>query len=341
MESKRHYGLDFLKFLCSFMVICIHTTIPKPISTIIIPIARIAVPIFFMITGYFYSITKENKREKKQIIKIFKIFLGANFLYLLYNLSISLIAATSTIEGFFFNKFSFASVVKFVLFNDSPFGAHLWYLGAILYVLVLVYFIEKKTDIKKLYLLIPILLLADLVFGKYSLLIFGKEYPIVLVRNFLCVGLPYFLIGNLLFNIKLKIKPNTLLLFIVIFACSTFVERSLLNSLNLNATRDHYISTTFLAVSVFLYACCFRQKNNNYIYQICCRIGSDLTLNIYILHLILLGVMSKFIMVIDNNIINAIYGYTAPILGFIGSIIVSWTFSLLTNKIKTALYKLK
>lgn len=56
---NRKVGLDFLKFICSFMIICIHIPFPEPLGTIFTPITRIAVPIFFMITDYFYSLTRE------------------------------------------------------------------------------------------------------------------------------------------------------------------------------------------------------------------------------------------------------------------------------------------
>ena len=44
--------------------------------------------------------------------------------------------------------------------------------------------------------------MTDLAFGKYSLVVFGKESPYILVRNFLCVGLPYFALGAMLKRVK-------------------------------------------------------------------------------------------------------------------------------------------
>ena len=56
IDKNRNLGVDILKFLCAFLVVMIHAPI-QGVSQYTTPIARIAVPIFFMITGYYYSIT--------------------------------------------------------------------------------------------------------------------------------------------------------------------------------------------------------------------------------------------------------------------------------------------
>lgn len=336
---KRNIGLDFLKIICSFMVVCIHIQFPNIAGTIITPITRIAVPIFFMITGYFYSITKENNNEARQIKKIAKLFVGANVLYLLYALFKSLLKEKTALV--FFSKIvNLETVLKFVLLNDSPFGGHLWYLGAILYVLIILFFFEKKWSREKLYRFIPILLIIDLALGKYSLLILGKEFPVVFVRNFLCVGLPYFLIGDMLFKIKPKIKSYNLILLTGLFVITTLLERFTLGALNVNAVRDHYISTTFLSVFVFLCAVNFGNMVNNRVCKKCCVIGSELTLLVYILHPIFVDIISKGIQaVVRNETIKTVFEYASPFIVFVVSVIVSWILHFGGKKVKNLLHK--
>lgn len=112
---------------------------------------------------------------------------------------------------------------------------------------------ERKN--KKLYFLIPILLLIDLIFGKYSLLFFRTEFPYIYMRNFLFVGLPYFMIGLLIKDLKnnriINKKPSKLCLLSIIFI--NIFERCILLQNDLNATRDHYFSTTLLLIALFLY----------------------------------------------------------------------------------------
>ena len=97
---------------------------------------------------------------------------------------------------------SIRQMIEWVVLNDCPFGFHLWYLYAYLYVLLVVYIIDKHKQWKWLFISIPFLLMTDLAFGKYCLVVFGKEFPYILVRNFLCVGLPYFALGAMLKRVK-------------------------------------------------------------------------------------------------------------------------------------------
>ncbi len=330
----RNYGLDLLKTMCAFLIICIHAPFPGLVGDIFTPLTRIAVPLFFMITGFYYSRTKERQKEKKQISKIFKLFASANILYLFWSLVIAFISGES-ITTFISNSFSVKSILQFLLFNESPFGAHLWYLGAILYVLIIIFLFEKKWNRQKLYPIIPVLLFLDLALGKYSLLLFGQSIPYVFIRNFLCVGLPYFLIGDMINTYSIKMKPKNASLLSIIFIATTLTERFVLGYFNLNATRDHYISTTLLAVSVFLLAVHFDDKQNSKIYDGLYYIGANLSSGIYILHPIFIVIMSKAVGFISRYInIRVVYSCIAPFAIMVITTIAVWIYHLVINKIK-------
>lgn len=51
--QKRNIGIDILRFVCAFLVVCIHVPFPGVVGGCIKAVARIAAPIFFMSTGYF------------------------------------------------------------------------------------------------------------------------------------------------------------------------------------------------------------------------------------------------------------------------------------------------
>lgn len=338
---QRNHGLDLLKSVCSFMIICIHAPFPGLVGKIIIPLTRIAVPLFFMITGYYYSFTTQLKNEKKQIKKLFRMFIGANFLFFVWSLFKSCLSDESVLINVG-DMISVKSILKFLLFNESPFGAHLWYLGAILYVLLIVFALERKWDRKKFYPIVPLLLLTDLIFGKYSLLLFGQTIPYVLVRNFLFVGLPYFLIGDMLYryNVKINIKTSVLLMFI--FACSTLLERFILGAFNLNAERDHYISTTFLAIFTFLFAVQLNSKSNCKWYNTLCYIGAKLSSSIYIFHPIFIIVIAKVVNLLSKYVkLNIVYGYIAPFVIFTFTTIVSLLLQNISMKSKMKLCRTK
>lgn len=338
---QRNHGLDFLKALCSFMVICIHAPFPGLMGNITIPLTRIAVPLFLMITGYYYSCMIERKNEKKQLTKILRLFAGANCLFFAWSLLKSFLSGDSVITDIG-NMFSMKSMLKFVLLNESPFAGHLWYLSAILYVLLIIYVFEKKWDRQKLYPTIPFLLLADIIFGKYSLLIFGQAIPYILVRNFLCVGLPYFLIGDMLYRYKTRISIKKAVLLVFVFACTTILERVILGAYNLNAERDHYISTTFLAISAFLLAVQSNGKRNSKWYNMIYYIGARLSSNIYILHPIFITVIAKAVGVLSNYVqLSMAYSYIAPFVIFIFTTMVSWMLHNIAKKSKMKVYSAK
>lgn len=287
-----------------------------------------AVPIFFMTTGYFYSATKKKHRELLQIRKIGGYFLYANALFLVFQLGIHVLKY-KTLAGFFAKFFSADALLKFLLLNHSPFQEHLWYLGAILYALAIVYFVDRHWGREKLYPAIPFLLVADLVLGKYSRVLLGMEFPYILVRNFLFVGLPYVLIGDLLAKRSPQFKSRTLLFAAVLFALTALLEPYLLDSFGMNTARKHNISTTFLALSVFLLALNSRDLPDNRLYQWCCFAGKHLSLNIYILHPIFIFLYTESVSLIHNEVVRSILLQFSPLPVFGISIAASWVLHVL------------
>lgn len=310
-EQSRADNFDILKSICAFLVICIHVPFPGAFGECVTTAARIAVPVFFMITGYFYSDVAEKAAETQQIKKVLKLVIKANFIYLLWD---GFCALVSWNLDFFQKTFTLKSLLKFFLLNESPMKGHLWYLGAILYVLIILRAAGRLKCMNTLYCLTPMLLLGDLVFGKYSIVIWGREFPYILVRNFLFVGIPYVCIGQLIRSgMGKRIKKRMLGCLIILFFLTSILERTLLVNSGMNATRDHYISTTFLAVTVFLFALkCDGHKG------VLAAIGRKYSTWLYILHPIFitcLGTITK------RGGIYGIYKYIAPIVVYIATLV--------------------
>lgn len=308
-------NIDILKAICAFLIVCIHVPFPGSVGAYFTALTRIAVPIFFMITGYFYSDATARHKEKQQITKIFHLSLETNILYFVWNIALGILRRDNIVtyvQKFFTGK----NILKFLVLNDSPLAWHLWYLGAVFYVLVIVLLMDKFNCRRVLYYLTPILLIVDLVFGKYSLLIFHREFPYILVGNFLCVGIPYFCIGNLLRKKQCAEKWDKEVLrgLIILFAISSLVERFALVNAGLNATRDHYISTTFLAISLFVYALKSNWHNKRLVV-----IGRNYSTGLYIVHPIFITV---FAIITDKLGIKSIYSYVAPVVVYCATLIV-------------------
>ena len=325
--GKRYSSIDALKFLCAFLVVCIHQPFPGTVGFYIVAISRIAVPIFFMITGFFYKI--EENKEKKQIVKLLKIILFASILYLVENfiIGIAKFVANGSIDSIFevFEVFNRKSILRLFLLNESPIAGHLWYLNAIVYVFLCSYILKKAKLFKVLYWITPFLLSIDLVFGKYSIAIFGCEFDFLYVRNFLFVGIPYFIIGNAIRYAYIQKKLNVcrqkyLLVIAMLFSVMLcMIEKYTILSFGINATRDHYISTTLLACVVFvLFLVAFPNENKKL--KWISDIGRKSSLDIYIIHpivIVVLSIMSKIFHVEKGS------SYVAPVLVFVVSIFLS------------------
>ena len=280
---RRINSLDKLKMLCAFLIVCIHAPFPGAAGQYFKALTRIGVPVFFMITGFFYS----DAASPRQIKKLLKLILMGNGIYLVWKLIRA--ALKGKTADFLTKTFTLKNIEKFLLLNESHLQSHLWYLGAILYVVVIVTVLIKWKGAfgrRILYLITPFLLLGDLLLGKYSLLLFHQEFPYIFVRNWLFVGLPYFAIGMWLNDKKIQIGRWKLIGLIVLTTMTTLLERYLLVSSGLNSRRDHYLSTTFLAIAVFLF---FLEHVGN-TDSIISRIGRDDSTWIYILHPIMIVV---------------------------------------------------
>lgn len=318
--------IDILKAVCAFFIVCIHAPFPGEAGAYFTTITRIAVPIFFMITGYFYADTKSRHKEQAQIKKILVLIVEANLLYFIWNIALSALKGESVIT-YIQSVFTIKSLLKFLILNESPLAGHLWYLGAILYVLTIVLLVDKFNLRKRLYTLVPVLLVVDLIFGKYSLLIFHQEFPYILVRNFLCVGLPYFCIGNVIREKQWSPDKKILVALIAIFTFTGMLERFLLVNIGMNATRDHYISTTLLSICLFLYV--LKSNWNN---KKLADIGRKYSTWLYIIHPIFITV---FLIITKRTGLYSIYRIVAPIVVYL----VTLTFLVILERVKTIVKK--
>lgn len=337
--KNRINSIDIIRVVAAFFIICIHCHAFYG-NDFIIPISRIAVPLFLMISGFFWTFGEKESR-KKQVVYVVVLALSANGIYLAYKIFLSLFFGGTI--SMLKDVFSINSILNFVIFNESPVGYHLWYLSALLYCLLIYDFFEFINMQKILYFSIPILLATDLIFGKYSVLISGKDFPHIYVRNFLFVGMPYFGIGNLLSKYKeniTKINDFLIISLMVLFTFTTFAEKFFLITVNANASREHYISTTLLSVLLFVYALKHPLDNKNKVVDKMALLGRKYTLAIYIIHPIIIQIIDKIIER-TNLIIQKLYYYTEPIVIFFVTLTYAIFYFYLKDKVIHLLFKNK
>ena len=309
ISANRYYSLDVLKCICAFLVVFLH--IPSEFTYYYMPLTRIAVPVFFMISGYCIMGNDIEGKIRRSISRLLWLILWSSAIYILVRFTLQHFSIQSVIP-------SVKDICKFLIFNENPWAPHLWYLNAYLYVLLIVAFIAKRKLWNIAYCLIPLLLIVDLAFGKYSLLLWKQEFDWIYVRNFLFVGLPYFLIGTFVRSKDWHIYKNQYVLIagVILFSITSYLERYILTSIGANAVREHYLSTTFLAFSVFLLALCIKTEKPN----VLSNIGKKDSLYIYVFHMIVSAALSIVIARLPG-VFGHVYSYIAPLVVFLTTIV--------------------
>lgn len=269
LKKERYEGLDILKCFCAFLVVCIHKRFTFSYSDYFRAFTSIAVPVFFMITGFFYSNTVSKGKAGIQIKKVIWLNIWANLFYFIWDLLLEVLEGNTTLSEYLHHRFDIEIIKKFLLFNKSAIHFHLWYLIALLYVLVIVFLLDKIGSRKWLYYFVPLLLAADLVFGEFSVVFLHRKFFEAFTRNFLYVGIPYFCMGDMLWNHRESIKKifehreYAVILMILLFTVCLFGEYWMLSSHGILSNRKHYISTTFLAAAFFILAILYEKKEKH------------------------------------------------------------------------------
>ena len=255
--SQRNYSIDVLRLICSFMVITLHFPLSGFWGDEFKNIARAAVPVFFMISGYF---TYDNNSEifKLRIIRqlkhIVSITIGAIIFYLVFNIVIKTIDGES-VWKYIMSLFDVKHLMQTVFLNTSFLSAHLWFLYALICVMIFIYFVHKYRFLDKVYIFIPMLMIMNLVLGCYSGFIFNRKFMPDIVRNCWLTGIPYYLIGIYIRTHKLpKLNSFFLTALIAGFCFSTVIETMFITKFEHITYFEHFISTIGLSISLFLMA---------------------------------------------------------------------------------------
>lgn len=297
-EKSRNKGLDILKIFCILFIILLHTqALKESFSINLVPICRFAVPCFFMITGFFYDDVVKRGNEVKQIKKILILILFINSVLILLNV-ISIIYSGDSVFEWIVSCFSKKNLFKLLVFNEDlingHFGSdHIWYLNALLYVLVIAYVLRKINLFRIIYFLTLALLLCGLVLEFFSPQIFGARFGdgerYYLYRNFLTVGIPYFSIGSLLNHCKIeKLKKyNILMLFAsVLLLGFSFVEFKIELFCGLSSSGEFFILTPVYSVGIFVFFHnLFEGKDLNILGKIAAFLGERYVVWVYLFHL--------------------------------------------------------
>ena len=301
MEKQRWTCLDILKCLAALAVVEIHKPLDVQKGTEILILCRFAVPVFFMITGFFYPEIRARKREWRQLGKIFVIAICANLFYLLWDTFLAW-EEGKKISEILLNRLEDKTPEDYILWNFSPLVPHLWYLQALLYVLVIAALVEYLGLRKLAYLAIPVLLVGNLIRGNYSLLFWEKDYcHIYYARNFLYCGIPFFWLGCWFGERKEKLaaylnkkRMALLLIGVPVFWKMSLMERKWLEKRNVLGSEEEYAGTILMAICIFLFFIGWQKVYvENDFTRALAKIGKEYSMYIYIFHYAVLQALSQ------------------------------------------------
>lgn len=313
--GNRNLGIDILRIICAFFVVCIHKPLTGSGAWIFMSVVNIAVPCFFMITGYYYTNIEKNHRQAAQLKKTVLITVAATAIYVIYD-----IIKAGNLAAYI-TKYISVSSMKLLLLINIPItqsGHHLWYLYAMIYVLVIVYVIRKINKTKLLYALTPILCIMCIFLQTYINAFTDKTVYIIYSRNFLFTGLPCFAIGMLIHEkrdiIASRLSDKLNVTLIAVLAVLNAIEYYCL--LNKNIDTNMYFMTIPLSVAVFIYFT-LKLKTENKTAAVLSNMGRRYSMYVYIIHLLVMDVL--------NNLIgqNSVYVRIAPVFVFLTALIIS------------------
>lgn len=307
-KNSRKDSFDVVKCFAAFFVVQLHT-IPAAVCPLLNVISRLAVPLFFLITGYYYSSIVEKGRYGVQLKKIFMLAIVSSLFYWIYYGCMAL--KNDAFCQWFVDTFNSISILNWVLINNTPGIGHLWYLYAMLYSFIAIYVIDKlKIKVKWV---IPILFLIGLYVG-------CKGWPYSWYRNWAFMGVPYILLGRIIFEYKemliYKLEGVKIVYFIPAATIGLLGEYKLYEIVGMDPIRDHYVFIILMSGILFILALQYPYFGKGSVVAI---IGREYSAFIYILHIFILRILSFYIDFSSSLMIR----FLCPIIVFVCTIVVA------------------
>ena len=332
-NNKINISLNVIKTFAIFAIIYIHCGLfsISNKSLLIDALCRFAVPFFFLISG-FYSFFENDKKAiekyKLRIIRLIKLFIIANLLYFVFNI----ITLNLNWLEYLISIFTLKAIINLIIFNQSPIVQHLWFIGALIYCYILYYILLKiKLSPKKLYILIPILLIALTLLGEMSIY-HGFKIDIYVYRNFLFTGLPFFTLGYLIHEKNINISEKIIIIAFISGLILTLMESQLIGKCEL------FIGVIIFTIALFIWCVQFPHRLN---FKILGWIGGKLYALMYILHIMVvkLFLQNNISLNYFNQYLHINWLYFNPILIFIITALISAILYYLNKNLISPLLK--
>lgn len=314
------HSIDVMRIVMAFSVVTIHWPFNGKAGDVFITYGKTAAPFFLVIAGYFLF-REDNKEMMKRLLKQTKrmaiFYVASNVFYgalsALYE-----IVVNGSIKGMA-QYFTAKSITDFLLYNLSPFSEHLWFLGSLLYALLIMLLLNKLKILKYAMFAAPALVAAYVILMHMGV---GQPYQL---RNAILVGLGYTMMGMLIRRFEKKIldhKFSALVLWILfVICCITAI-------FELNGYRQG-IAVPFVSCEILLYVIvllCLKYPDfgkGTYAEWL----GHECSLTVYIMHM---AVMLLFLM--TNN--ESFFGKYGAVVIFAVTTVIAVLYKNIKNAVK-------
>ena len=280
LGPSRNHAIDVMRTIMAFLVVTIHWPFNDKAGNVFITYGKTAVPFFLVICGYmlYRDDSKEMmKRLIKQTKRMLIFFIGANVFYAAV-CAISDKVDSGRIDMSLY--FTSQKIKDFVLFNFSPFSEHLWFLGSLLYALVILLILNKLKILKHAVFAGPVLIAAYVILSHLKI---AESYQL---RNAILVGLSYPLTGMLIRRFEKKILS---IKFISIILAVLAVVTSITAIVELNTYKEGvnvpFVSCEILTIVLVLLCLKFPNFGMGTYAE---KLGRRSSLGIYIMHIAIL-----------------------------------------------------
>lgn len=247
MNEKDNIMIWELKAISCIIVILFHCPIQGIIGDAIIYAVRFPIPIFFMISGY-YSFGKMNylryARKTLHLIVIGELisFIAMNICYFC---GISTVNPYQTLKSINWLK---------TFFFGAIFNSTLWYLYAVFWGWILLYFLAKSSYGMQLlkWCIVPALIFH--IVGRALVIKYGNiDQQVFLFRSTMLYAIPFLGIGRLIAEYKeeiikrsFRVVPQVLFVIGIILLVVEYIIW--------HQYMDLHVSTIFISMSLFLFA---------------------------------------------------------------------------------------
>ena len=297
MESPpkgRNIYLDLFKFFLCFLVIAIHLAGE---SYAHFPLYRLAVPMFFLISGYFNytpDVTHLQKKALTFIKRTAKYMVVGFLIYIVFDFVMCFVEGHGV--GYYFTTLFYEDFLLEFLFLNRPItytGAQLWFLIALFIISLVHYGLVRFNKLHYYKVIIPVCYAIYFFFAGYMYLVQNTDMPIRYTRNAWFFGLPNFALGFTLAKCNFHKKSWYKYIYLALGVLFFFLQ---IGEYNLIKTEyislEMYFSSVLSAICLLQFFLGIKGADSPFYYK---WIGKNGSFYVYILHMAVAVVLSKFI----------------------------------------------